>query len=199
MLLILDLDSTLNTLTPPWVRSVRELAPRYLRERGGAGLWKWIAAHVSEVEYPVRERALEVVATLSETAEVVAVNTGRPEACRDATTRWLRRYFRVDMLLMRADGDFRPTFEVKRDNHDRAILPLRSGRMTYAFDDNPRAVEVYRHAGAIAFAAPQCWDMLSHELKRIGSSPKDARRLLRRAARGSALWAAPDGRELRRE
>lgn len=182
MILILDLDRTLNILEPASARSIRDLAPPRLRARNGAALWKWIANHVSEVEYRVHEGALEVVEALSEEADVVAVNTGRPEASRASTMRWLERYFRVDLLLMRADDDFRSTFEVKRDNHDRAILPLRAGHLTFAFDDNPSAVEFYRRAGAIALAAPRCWETLSSELRRGASRTTIASTLVRRTA-----------------
>jgi hypothetical protein len=181
MILILDLDRTLNILEPSSVRSIRELAPPRLRARNGAALWEWIARHVNEVEYQVHEPALEVVEALSERADVVVVNTGRPEASRASTMRWLKSHFRVDLLLMRADGDFRPTFEVKRDNHNHSILPLRAGRLTFAFDDNPPAIQFYRHAGAIAFAAPQCWETLSAELRRAGARGNIADMLARRA------------------
>src|SRR5947209_18212942 len=108
MILVLDLDRTLNRLYPPWIRSIRELVPPELAKNGPEA-WEWIAAHVATTDYPVNETALPIVRKLSECASRVFVNTGRPEMAWDATVKWLRNYFRVDRLLMRARGDLRPT------------------------------------------------------------------------------------------
>lgn len=89
MLLILDVDYTLNCFYPP---SVHDLAPPELLGQEGPALWAWLIEHLSTVEYPVREQAVEVLGWLNACAPKVVVSTGRPEALRDVTERWLRRW-----------------------------------------------------------------------------------------------------------
>jgi hypothetical protein len=161
MILVLDLDRTLNRLYPPWARSIRDLVPPAVARRGGYAIWDWIAAHLAERNYPVHEAALPAVRTLSARASRVIVNTGRPEMAWDITEHWLRGHFRVDQLLMRAKGDFRRTVEIKREHFRAHITPLDPGELIYAFDDNPEAVSMYREHGAIALLAPECWTALA--------------------------------------
>ncbi|MBV8362604.1 MAG: hypothetical protein JO189_32435 [Deltaproteobacteria bacterium] len=157
MILVLDLDRTLNLLYPPWIRSIRDLVPPALASRGSYEMWEWIAAHVVENNYPVHEAAVPVIRTLSAQASRVIVNTGRPEKARCATEGWLHNYFKVDQLLMRAEGDFRRTVEIKREHLIMDILPSCPGEVIYAFDDNREAVRMYQDNGAIALVAPECW------------------------------------------
>ncbi|MBV8056127.1 MAG: hypothetical protein JO071_12905 [Deltaproteobacteria bacterium] len=161
MILVLDLDRTLNRLYPPWVRSIRDLVPPALARQGSYEMWEWIAAHVAENDYPVYKTAVLVVRALSARASRIIVNTGRPEKARHATEAWLHKYFRVDQLLMRAEGDFRRTVEVKREHLIIDILPLYPEEMIYAFDDNRESVRMYQDNGAIALLAPECWTTIS--------------------------------------
>lgn len=163
MILVLDLDRTLNRLYPPWARSIRDLVPPALARRGRYEMWNWITAHLAAHEYPVHDVAVPVVRALSTHASCVIVNTGRPETAWNATDGWLRSYFRVDQLLMRAEGDFRRTVEIKRDHFTAEILPSYPGELVCAFDDNSQAVRMYREHGAIALQAPECWTAISTE------------------------------------
>jgi hypothetical protein len=131
-----------------------------LSDQNGGALWDWITNHLTSVEYPVNEKALAVLTELSRYASEVIVNTGRPEGARVATERWLRRFFRVDRLLMRSPQDFRTTAIVKRDNLVMRILPARDCGQIYAFDDNEHAVRMYLDAGITALSAPECWSRL---------------------------------------
>ncbi len=174
MILVLDLDRTLNRLYPPWARSIRELVPPALVRRAGHEMWDWLAAHLAEHTYPVHEGALPVVRVLSAGASRVIVNTGRPETARGTTNKWLRNHFRVDQLLMRARGDFRRTVEVKREHFRTDILSGHEDETIYAFDDNRDAVNMYRQHGAISLLAPQCWNSLSA----LATTPRDVTELL---------------------
>src|SRR6266508_4305537 len=133
MLLILDVDFTLNRFYPP---SIRELAPAELIEQNGPPLWDWVVEHLSTVEYPVHEEAVEVLQWLNRCAPRVLVSTGRPEALRAVTERWLRQFFHFEQLFMRPAGDFRPNAEVKLDTLTYSILPLGGTPQIYAFDDD---------------------------------------------------------------
>jgi hypothetical protein len=97
--------------------------------------------------------------------------------------RWVARFLRVDALLMRANDDFRPTAEVKRDNLQLLPRPCRS-RDIFAFDDNPAALRAYREAGINALWAPRCWDDLLAAIAE-GAAHQRAADILRRCAANS--------------
>ncbi len=161
MVLLLDLDRTLNCLRPAEIRSIRELAPSALVRAGGPPLWSWLTRHLSEVEYPINQDALAVVEELCERAPAtVIVSTGRPEGTRAITADWLARYVRIDSLLMRGDDDFRPTVEVKKDNLCRYVLSHHSPKDIWAFEDNSSSVHMYREAGIRTFSTPEIWGKL---------------------------------------
>jgi beta-phosphoglucomutase-like phosphatase (HAD superfamily) len=183
MILVLDLDRTLNRLFPDWVRSIRDLAPAPLRSENGRALWDWLIAHLTSVEYPPQQAALEALAPLCAEASAVVINTGRPEALREVSQRWLARFLRVDGLWMRADDDFRPTAEVKRDNLE-LLLRSYTGDDVFAFDDNQAAVTAYRRAGINALWAPRCWDELLAAIA-DRAAHESAADILRRCAEGS--------------
>jgi hypothetical protein len=188
MLLIFDLDRTLNCLHPATLKSVRELAPRHLIHENGPALWEWIANHLNSVEYPVNQDALDVIRGLGRHACAVVVNTGRPETARDATERWLKRFFRVDLLFMRSTADFRPTSVVKHDHLIRNILPIYGSADAYAFEDNNSSLDMYRGSGVAAFAAPNCWQRLSTHIA-AAESFSEIERALSIAARSAGQAA----------
>jgi hypothetical protein len=161
MLLILDVDYTLNRFYPP---SIRELAPPELLDNSNPQLWEWLVEHLRTVEYPVHETAVEVLRRLNRCNPLVVVSTGRPEALREVTERWLRQFFQFEHLFMRPNGDFRLNAEVKRDVLVNSILPLAAGRQTYAFEDDKGALQMYREAGVRPFTAPDCWEKLQASL-----------------------------------
>ena len=168
MLLILDVDYTLNRFYPP---SIQDLAPPELLEQEGPTLWEWVVEHLSTVEYPVHEQAVEVLGWLNACSPKVVVSTGRPEALREVTERWLRRFFHFERMFMRKTNDFRPNAEIKRDTLIHNILPLRGGRQLYAFEDDAFALEMYRQQGVRTFAAPTCWPELH---ARLHNNPEPA-------------------------
>jgi hypothetical protein len=162
MLLILDVDYTLNRFYPP---SIQDFAPTELLEQAGPPLWEWIIEHLSTVEYPVHDQAVEVLQRLNEYAPRVVVSTGRPEALREVTERWLRRFFHFEHVFMRKTGDFRLNAEIKRDALTNDILPLKEERQLYAFEDDALALEMYQQEGVRTLAAPTCWPELQTRLQ----------------------------------
>ncbi len=157
MLLILDVDYTLNRFYPP---SIRDFAPPEILDDNNPQLWDWIVDHLSTVEYPVHETAVEVLQHLNRCDPLVVVSTGRPEALREVTDRWLRQFFQFEHLFMRSNGDFRVNAEVKRDALTRDIIPLAEGRELFAFEDDAGSLRMYEEAGVRPFAAPDCWEKL---------------------------------------
>lgn len=162
VIVVLDLDRTLNQLIPDGVRSIKELAPPELKIEAGVRLWLWIAEHVSRVEYPVNAEALELVKQLRREASSMIVNTGRPQAAREATERWLGRYFEIDRVYMREDNDFRPTPDVKRHNLREVEF---NNEPIVAMDDKVESLLMYRGLGATPLRAPDCWKMLRRGLQ----------------------------------
>ena len=96
MILVLDLDRTLNRLHPSWVSSIRDLAPAELRAENGRAFWDWIITHLTEVEYSPHQPALDILDVLAADASAVVINTGRPEALRRVSEHWLQRFLRVE-------------------------------------------------------------------------------------------------------
>ncbi len=76
----------------------------------------------------------------------IILSTGRFEESRTRTEKWLRKHliFYHD-LFMRADGDFRPDFEVKED----MLRELQIGRdnILFVVDDRASVVEMWRRNG----------------------------------------------------
>jgi hypothetical protein len=168
MILVLDFDRTLNQLYPASVRSIRELAPAVLQAENGRAFWDWIIDHLRRVDYPPYQPAIETVRLLASEASAVVINTGRPEAVRAISTRWIARFLAIDEIWMRADSDFRPTAEVKRDNL-RAILRSNPGQETFAFDDNRNVLSAYREEGVHGLHAPECWSRLRSSILARGA------------------------------
>ena len=185
MLLILDVDYTLNYFYPP---SVHDLAPPELLEQEGPALWAWLIEHLSTVEYPVREQAVEVLGWLNACTPKVVVSTGRPEALRDVTERWLRRFFHFERLFMRQAQDLRSNADIKRDALIHHILPPADGRRVYAFEDDAAALDMYRRHGVRTFAAPACWPEL-HARLRNNPEPARVRALLGSGAKPASAPA----------
>lgn len=180
MILLLDLDRTLNRLYPPSARSIRDLAPADLRAENGSALWDWIVEHLSKMAYPPLEEAFAAIRLLSTETSAIFVNTGRPEALRETSHRWLSQFANVDHIWMRSHRDFRRTAEVKLDN---IVTLVRSHPPDdiFAFDDNEAALEKYRQVGMNTMTAPECWNALLAALntRALGETPGE---VLRRCA-----------------
>ena len=83
----------------------------------------------------------------------ILVVTARVEKWRDLTSTWLERHMTRPHaeLVMRADRDFRPDYEVKRDIH--AELAARYD-IRHAIDDNPNVLVLWRELGIPVTVVP---------------------------------------------
>lgn len=91
---------------------------------------------------------VRLVAALAEDQHALLFVTGRPESSRAETEAWLDRHgLRPDMLLMRADGDYRPDYEVKLD----ALREIRARGYDprLAIEDRTQVVQMWRREGLI--------------------------------------------------
>jgi hypothetical protein len=83
---------------------------------------------------------------LLDPALLVVLLTARPARVRSATLDWLARHgVRWDLLVMREDGDFRPSHEAKLDAV-RALLGV-GFDLRLAVDDDPRNAAMFRAEG----------------------------------------------------
>jgi hypothetical protein len=83
---------------------------------------------------------------LLDPALLVVLLTARPVRVRPSTLDWLARHgVRWDLLVMREDGDFRPSHEAKLDAV-RALLGV-GFDLRLAVDDDPRNAAMFRAEG----------------------------------------------------
>lgn len=86
----------------------------------------------------------------------IMFSTGRPERTRMATYMWLRSALGLSIrdhydpiIAMRADGDRRPSYEVKRDNlHKMLALGIKP---EVAYEDRADDAAMYREEGLFVF------------------------------------------------
>jgi hypothetical protein len=93
---------------------------------------------------PIMEAAI-LLRVIDEAVSIVLVS-GRPARIHDLTVAWLREHgFRWDLLVLRADGDFRAASEAKAQ----AVEELRTEGWlpVLALDDEPDNVAMFRHLG----------------------------------------------------
>lgn len=81
------------------------------------------------------------------------VVTARENRWDYVTTCWLQKYgVRYDRLFMRAWGDYRPDFDVKRD----ILAAIRADGFdpVYAIDDNPAVIDLWKQEGIPTLVVP---------------------------------------------
>lgn len=129
--IIFDIDGTLAT---------RDISP------GGRGPFDWDRVGEDTVNEPVMfiAKMLAFAATVAGDISIVFFS-GRDEQAKYPTEEWLEEHFRYSYhLMMRAEGDNRPDFVVKKEMLDRA-------RMVYdivaVFDDRNQVVDMWRSEG----------------------------------------------------
>jgi hypothetical protein len=105
----------------------------------------WDSFFAASGEDPLVEQIARLVELLDRDLLVVLL-TARPTKVRAVTVDWLGRHgVRWDLLVMRADGDFRPSQQAKRE----AVRALKSVGfdLRLAVDDDPRVAKMFRAEG----------------------------------------------------
>ena len=97
--------------------------------------------------------ALTWVEEMHDSGHHILVVTARMEKWRGLTHTWLGRHLTRPHteLVMRADGDYRPDYEVKREIH--AELASRYD-IRAACDDNPNVVQLWNELGIPVTVVP---------------------------------------------
>ena len=95
----------------------------------------------------VHEDTLDlVVANITRRYKHVIIMSGRPEDCREATEKWLRKHdVRFEALHMRPSGDKRPDTEVKWELYQKYVKP--NYNIDFVLDDRNRVVKMWRDNG----------------------------------------------------
>lgn len=97
---------------------------------------------------------IDIVNTLSEEHTIIFL-TGRSEQYRKITEYWIEvRHlpFIYENLFMRADDDYRPDFEVKKEIYETKILP-KFGKVDLVLEDRDQVVKMWRELGIT------CWQV----------------------------------------
>ena len=93
----------------------------------------------------------------------IVLLTGRSEIARPATAKWLLRHcVDYDQLVMRDPHDYRAAPDYKLAMLDEVILP--SYDVSFALDDDPRVIAVFRERGIPAWHVA-AWDDSSPALE----------------------------------
>ena len=105
----------------------------------------WRGFFAAAGEDPLIEQVARLVELLAPELVVILL-TARPVRIRPATLDWLARHdVRWDLLVMRDEGDFRPSHEAKLDAL-RALVGV-GFDLRLAIDDDPRNAAMFRAEG----------------------------------------------------
>ncbi|GAB3655312.1 phosphatase domain-containing protein [Streptomyces sparsus] len=150
---IFDMDGTLCD-----VRGIRHLID------GPGGFH---AFHSASVDCPPHEHVVRAAREAGAAGLAVLVVTARTVRYRPHTAMWLALHgVPSDAMWMRAAGDARPDFEVKRD----ILRRIRSRfHPVHAWDDNPNVVRLWRREGIPVTVVPG-WDAESRKHRNRGEN-----------------------------
>jgi beta-phosphoglucomutase-like phosphatase (HAD superfamily) len=138
---IFDMDGTLCD-----VRAIRHLV------KGPGG---YRAFHRASVSCPPHDWVVDAAREQAAAGRAILIVTGREAIHRDVTAMWLALHqVPSDAMWMRAHGDYRPDYEVKRGILRRIRLRYRP---VAAWDDNPAVVRLWEEEGIPVTVVPG-WD-----------------------------------------
>lgn len=110
----------------------------------------WDAFHAACVDDRVNKPIAKILMTLLKSNIDVLIFSGRSEAVREQTEKWLDDRVNVvydeDCLIMRPVGDFTPDDILKRQWYEN-MLDEDKERLVAVFDDRDRVVKMWRDLG----------------------------------------------------
>lgn len=138
-----DMDGTLND-----VRHVR----RFLKPSGPKKRRDFDSFHrMSEFE-PANLEVAKMAKDAHEAGFEVLITTARSEPYRETTQKWLDDHnIPYKNIFMRAEGDFRTDYEVKKEMFDKINMYYDVVRCV---DDNPQAIQAWREKGIAVTTVP---------------------------------------------
>ncbi len=131
------------------------LADTRRREHHLRGRKDWDAFFAAAADDEVHPEGMAVHRTAIERGLTVVYLSGRPEAQREASLRWLRENRFVDgELLLRPPGDRRPATVVKLE----ALIELaKRARLELLVDDDPAVIAAVRACGLVTAVLHATW------------------------------------------
>lgn len=107
---------------------------------------EWDRSFELSADDPLVETVADFARTAAENHIDVVIVTGRPERHRDVYTQWLDRHeVPYSALLLRADADHRPAWQVKADLVQRHMLDRWD--VLGAVEDDPHVAGAYAELG----------------------------------------------------
>ena len=108
----------------------------------------WKAFHEGMVDDKLNVWCAELLSAMKKEGYRIILLTGRDEPYRKLTIEWLKRFdISYDLLLMRADKDFRPDDIVKKEIYQNVIKPEYD--VIFVVDDRKKVVEMWREIGLV--------------------------------------------------
>ena len=172
---VVDIDGTCAD-TRPRIEAISE--------KSGVPEHKWTQEQVDEFTKPelikldaVIPGAENLVQLARRCGAKLVFLTGRSEVARRATRIWLENkldIFETVPLVMRPNGDFRPTAECKEDVFLRAVDQVYRDANFIFFEDDEELLRRYSKYG-LALKAPECWSVIRF-LERLPLSKEEQER-----------------------
>lgn len=150
VLLGIDIDGTLTHRPRLWGHPEQRLAA-----------WQRLVERGSITGRLFARRVLE---SLAGRLPEIVITTARPEALAEPTTSWLLAHYPMldgCELLMRTDGDTRPSWLVRRDH----VEAVRDGRRVVLLDDDLEGRQALQPED-VFLPAPSGWNALGDALER---------------------------------
>lgn len=98
------------------------------------------------------QSVITTVNLLHDAGALIACVTGRTDAIRRPTQKWLvENDVRYDMLYMRRTGDHRPDNLVKAELYERIKAEFPSQEIIAVFEDRQQVVDMYRAKGLTVY------------------------------------------------
>lgn len=139
---VFDVDGTLANVDP------------YLHHVRGSNR-DYEAFHEASIDALPNIEVIEILNNAVSDCHAILVVTSREEKWRGLTCKWLASNdVRSHALFMRADGDRRPDYEVKKDILDKIN---EHWFIVHAVDDNPNVIRLWEEYG-IATTKIGAWD-----------------------------------------
>lgn len=105
--------------------------------------------HLCETDI-CNEPLADILSAIKASGCEVVLLSGRMEKARVATEAWLHEHdIDYDLLIMRADDDYRADDVIKEELYRQHILPKYN--ILAVFDDRPRVIRMWRRLGLMVF------------------------------------------------
>lgn len=143
MAICVDMDGTAVD-----VRGVRH----FLKPKNGSKRRDFDSFHRMSEFSPANDDVLQIMKDADAAGFEVLITTARSEPYRETTQKWLDDHgVKYSNIFMRAEGDFRSDYEVKKEMFQQISMYYDVVR---CIDDNPQAIRAWRENGVAVTTVP---------------------------------------------